>query len=151
MTQRVPLSPRQAVNPSEVTVTPSLALNTACWKPSKLHTSGCWTAAGFHLYLIQEVQQQGLYMVIKRSSMVNQKMPKHHPSLFKTQDRGLLQNNSLVRKVLYAETWPVPRLVLFANKSLTEEKNTVTHFWEVRWGARSTESTFALAGRGGVP
>lgn len=117
----------------------------------ELHTSGCWTAGDFHMYLIQEIQQQGLYMVIKRSSMVNQKLPRNHLSLLKTQERGLLQSNSLVRNVLYAETWPVSRLVLFANKSLTEEKDTVTCFWEVRLESRSTESTFALAGRGGVP
>lgn len=74
------------------------------------------------MYLTQEVQQQGLYMVINRFSMVSQKMLRSHPSLFKTQDRGWLQNNSLVRKVQYAGTWAVPRLAVFVNKSLDRRK-----------------------------
>lgn len=97
--------------------------------------------------LTQEVQQQGLYMIIKRSSMVKKKCPETTPLCSKP--RGSLQNNSCVGKVLCAETWPVPNLVLFANKSLREERDTC--FWEVRLEAGSTRPTFALAGRGGVP
>lgn len=65
---------------------------------SDLHTLGCRTAGGLHLYLIQVVQQQGWYkltqLIITMSPVVNQKSPRSHPSLQKkTRVRASVQKS----------------------------------------------------------
>lgn len=93
MTQRVPLSPRLAVSPSEVTVTPSLTLNTGQQKPEwSLHfrlQSSRWFA-----FVFNPSGTTAGFIPAHPADNYNQESPRSHPSLSKPHDRESVQNSS---------------------------------------------------------